>query len=112
MIGARTCRRDARFCCFRLGFCYFRQNCVDFVLVFADSKNQPSQITVVSHGWGPEMQARRAFLGTTLVIYEANISEDVVLVGFVPVRVWGSSRGTITNIVSVKYKTITVQAYF
>ena len=39
--------------------------------VFADFKNQPSQITVVSHGWGPEMQARRVFLVTTLVIYEA-----------------------------------------
>ena len=67
---------------------------------------------MVSHAQGPEMQARRAFLVTTLVIYEAKISEHVVLVGFEPVRVWGSSRGTITNIVSVKYKTITFQAAF
>ena len=58
------------------------------------------------------MQARRAVLATTLVIYEVRDSEDVVLAGDEPVRVWGSSRGTITNIVSVKYKTITIQADF
>ena len=38
--------------------------------------------------------------------------ENVVLAGDGPVRVWGSSRGTITNSVSVKYKTITIQAAF
>ena len=67
---------------------------------------------MVSHAQGPEMQARRAFLVTTLVIYEANISEDVVLGGALFFRVWGSSRGTITNIASVKIKTITIQADF
>ena len=54
-------------------FCYFQQLCVDFVWVFADYKNQPSQITVDSHAQGPEMQARHALLGTTLVIYEGKM---------------------------------------
>ena len=94
------------------GLCDFRQKGADFVWVFAYFKNQPSQITVVSHGWGPEMQARRAFLVTTLVIYESTMLRNVVLAGFGPVRAWGSSRGTITNIVSVKTKTITIQADF
>ena len=59
---------------------------------FDDFKNQPSQIPVVSHGWDPEMQARRAVLVTTLVIYEGKILDNVVFVGFEHVRVWGSSR--------------------
>ena len=80
--------------------------------VFADFKNQPSQITVILHVQGPDMQARRAFVVMTLVIYEAKISEDVVLGGFVFFRAGSSSRGTITNIVSVKTKTITIQADF
>ena len=100
------------FCWFRFGFWYFQYKSADFVGVFADFKNQPSQITVVSHGWGPEMQARRAFLVTTLVIYESNISEDVVVFGFVFFRAGSSSRGTITKIASVKTKTITIQADF
>ena len=58
------------------------------------------------------MQARRAVLATTLVIYEGKDREDVVLVGLPSVWVWGSSRGTITNSVSVKYRTITLQADF
>ena len=58
------------------------------------------------------MQARRAFLGTTIIIYEAKIREDVFVYGFVFLRAGSSSRGTITNIVSVKTKTITIQADF
>ena len=64
---------------FWLGLCYYQHKCVDFVLVFADFKNQPSQITVVSPVWVPNMLARRALLVTTLVIYESQISEHVVL---------------------------------
>ena len=64
------------------GFCYVRQTCADFVWVFADSKNHPSQITVVSHDQGPEMQSIRSFVGMTLVIYKAKTSEHVVLKWF------------------------------
>ena len=45
--------------------------CDDFVWVLVDSKNQPSHITVVSQAQGPNMQARRSFVVTTLAIYES-----------------------------------------
>ena len=58
------------------------------------------------------MQARRAVFATTLVIYEGKMLDNVAGAGLPSVWVWGSSRGTITNSVPVKYKTITLQADF
>ena len=76
------------------------------------SKINPHKITVVSNGWDPKMHARRAFLVTTLAIYESNISEDVVFTWFcvLPGREFLARNRS--NIVSVKIKTITIQADF